>query len=500
MAVCGKALGAWLLAGAVLVVPGCGGDDAAAGRRVTFVPCEGDYECATVEVPVDYGDPDGATIGIAVLRAPAKDPEARLGAVVVNPGGPGLAFVDRLATTYPVLSAGFSEATRRFDVVTFDWRGVGRSAPIGCGDDALLEKIRSVDLALEKPGALEAVAELRRSLVSGCLSKIDPKVIGSMNTENAARDLDRIREALGEEKLNYLGFSYGSWLGATYATLFPERVRALALDAPTVLAKDFEADITDQARSYELGMQRFFEACARDPKCKLRGDGAAAADPAAVATRLDAVVAKTRIDPGIPAGTRALSNVDVRFALSDALRNGDWLDLGADLASAEAGDASALLARADLVTGRKVDGTYDTSILGLLAVACLDQTFGASQTLDAFQSFTSTTRATYPRGTGPAMLPWALCTEWPYRRAGARLVPAAAAAPRALVIAGKYDPITSFEQAPEMLRLLGNGSTLVTYDGDGHVSALRSACVRELVTSYLVDPAAAPSKTSCPAE
>ena len=128
--------GAW---GAVLAViasaflgAACGSsDDTTASKRVTFTPCEGDYECATVEVPVDYADPNGAKIGIAVLRAPAKEPSARLGAVVVNPGGPGQAFVERLATTYPVLSAAFSEATTKFDVVTFDWRGVGRSAPIG---------------------------------------------------------------------------------------------------------------------------------------------------------------------------------------------------------------------------------------------------------------------------------------------------------------------------------------------------------------------------------
>lgn len=483
-----------------LLVPGCG--DGAAGapdERAVFTPCEGDYECATVEVPVDYAEPNGAKIGIAILRAPARDPAARLGAVVVNPGGPGVAFVDRLATTYPVLSAAFADATARFDVVTFDWRGVGRSAPIGCGDDALLEKVRAVDLTLASTGSFQAVAELRQALVSGCLSKVDPKLLGAMNTENAARDLDRIRAALGEEKLNYLGFSYGSWLGATYATLFPERVRALALDAATVVMKDFESDITEQARSYELGLSRFFEACARDARCKLRGAGTSAADPAAVAARFDQVAAKAKGEPGIAAGARRLSLVDLRFALSDALRNADWLDLAADLASADAGDGAALIARADLVTGRRADGTYDTSILGLLAIACLDQTF-TTPSLEAFQTFAQSALTTSPRGAPSALLPWALCTDWPYRRAGARLAIAASAAPRALVVSGRYDPITSYEQGPELVRLLGNGSSLLTYEGDGHVSALRSACVRAEITSFLIDPARPPSKASCAAE
>jgi pimeloyl-ACP methyl ester carboxylesterase len=492
--------GGFVLIAAGLLAPGCSDGASSSERRVVFTPCEGDYECATVEVPIDYAHPDGAKIGIAVLRAPARDPAARLGAVVVNPGGPGLPFVERLATTYPVLSAGFSDATSRFDVVTFDWRGVGRSAPVTCSDAGLMDRLRGADLTLETPGSLEAVAEVRRSLVASCLSQVDPALLGSMNTENAARDLDRIREALGEEKLNYLGFSYGTWLGATYATLFPERVRAFALDAATVLAADLETDIAEQARSYEVGLQRFFDACARDATCKLRGAGAAAADPAAVAARFDALVAAASAGPGLAAGARRLSILDVRFAVSDALRDGEFLPLAADLASAEAGDASALLARADSVTGRKADGSYDDSVLGLLSVTCLDQPLAGAQTLGAFEAFASRARAAAPRGAPMAMVPWSMCTEWPYRRAGTRLAIAAAAAPPALVIAGRHDPITVYEQGPELVRLLGNGSSLVTYEGEGHVSALRSACVRAQVTSFLIDPTTRPATLACPAE
>jgi pimeloyl-ACP methyl ester carboxylesterase len=363
---------AGILALVTVLAQGCGSDDGGSNdRRVVFTPCEGDYECATVEVPVDYAKPDGPKIGIAILRAPAKDPSARLGAVVVNPGGPGIAFVDRLATQYPVLSAAFSEATTRFDVVTFDWRGVGRSASIGCSDDALIDRIRSTDLTLQTPGSIEAAAALRASLKS-CLSKSDPALLAAMNTENAARDLDRIREALGEEKLNYLGFSYGTWLGATYATLFPDRVRAFALDSATVLARDLEGDITEQAASYELGLNRFFDACARDASCKLRGAGAAAADPKAVGARLDALLTKLKAG-NLPAGARALSIVDMQFALADALRDGAFIPLAADLALAESGDATKLLERADTVTGRDATGHYDATVLGLLAIACVDQ-------------------------------------------------------------------------------------------------------------------------------
>lgn len=497
-----------LVASFALVAPGCGTDDEArSDGRAVFRPCEGDYECATVEVPLDYAKPDGAKIPIAVLRAPAKDPAARLGAVVVNPGGPGLAFVERLATTYPVLSAGFAEATTRFDVVTFDWRGVGRSKPITCNDDALLDRIRSVDLTLQTPSAVADVKALREALLAGCVNRpdrADPALLAAMNTENAARDLDHIREALGEEKLDYLGFSYGTWLGATYATLFPERVRALALDSATVLAKDLEADIVEQAASYELGFQRLFDACSRDAACKLRGTGAGATDPASsaarVAARFDALLAKQRQNGGLPAGTRTLSVVDMQFALADGLRDGDFASLATDLAAAEAGDASKLLARADTVTGRGVDGHYDTSIIGLLAIACLDQPLGASKTIEDVMTFANVARTASPRGTSPAILPWALCVEWPHRRAAPRLAIDGARSPKALVVAGKYDPITGYAQGAELVRLLGNGSSLLTYEGEGHSAGIHSQCVRDVVTKFLVDPGAPLSKTTCPPE
>lgn len=487
-----------------LAAPGCGSDDATkTGGRAVFTPCEGDYECATVEVPLDYTNPSGAKIPIAVLRAPAKDPAARLGAVVVNPGGPGLAFVERLATTYPVLSAGFAEATTRFDVVTFDWRGVGRSKPITCNDDALFDRIRSVDLTLQTPSAVADVKALRDALLAGCVNRpdrADPALLAAMNTENAARDLDHIREALGEEKLDYLGFSYGTWLGATYATLFPERVRALALDSATVLAKDLEADIAEQAASYELVFQRLFDACARDAACKLRGTGAGASDPGAVAARFDALVARQRQSGGLPAGTRTLSVVDMQFAIADGLRDGDFASLATDLAAAEAGDASKLLTRADTVTGRGADGHYDTSIIGLLAIACLDQPLGTSKTIEDVMTFANAARASSPRGTSPAMLPWALCVEWPHRRAAPRLAIDGARSPKALVVAGKHDPITGYAQGPELVRLLGNGSTLLTYEGEGHSAGIHSQCVRDQITKFLVDPTAPLSKTTCPPE
>jgi pimeloyl-ACP methyl ester carboxylesterase len=221
----------------------------------------------------------------------------------------------------------------------------------------------------------------------------------------------------------------------------------------------------------------------------------------AVSVRLDALLAKLK-SGSIPAGIRALSMVDMQFAIADGLRDGAraFSSLAADLASAEAGDASKLLERADKVTGRDASGHYDSSIVGLLAIACVDQPLGGANTLDAFQALANATRATHPRGTSAAMLPWALCTDWPYRRAAPRLAINGAASPKALVIAGTYDPITGYAQGAELVRLLANGSPLVTYDADGHAAALHSACIRDQVTAFLIDPSQAPTKTTCAAE
>jgi pimeloyl-ACP methyl ester carboxylesterase len=149
--------------------------------------------------------------------------------------------------------------------------------------------------------------------------------------------------------------------------------------------------------------------------------------------------------------------------------------------------------------GRTADGHYDTTVLGLLAIACADQPFGAVPTVDAFQTFAAAQRAAHPRS-GAALMPWALCAGWPYQRAGARLAIGAAAAPKALVVSGRFDPITGYAQGAELVAQLGNGSSLLTYEGDGHAAALHSACVREVVTQFLLDPTQPPTKLSCPAE
>ena len=454
---------------AVLLVA-CSSDSSTSTTAV-FEPCFDSYECATVQVPRDWTSPNGDRIGIRILRAPARDPSRRLGAIVVNPGGPGIPFVDRLPTQYPLLAAGFAEATSRFDIVTFDWRGTGRSTKIDCADDALSDRLRATDLALRTPAAEADVAALAKDIHERCAPN---PLLPHVHTENAARDLEAIRIALGEEKLDFLGFSYGSWLGATYASIFPEHVGAFVFDATVSLADTLDGDIERNARTYQDGLDRFFAACGAP--CE--------------GSTYDAFMAKLPV----PAGARTLSFTDTQLAIVDGLRNADFPKLAKDLAAAEAGDGSALLARADIVTGRDASGHYDSSIIGLLSIACLDQPIAAP----SFAAFAKDLRTRYPRSGPMALVPYALCKDWPFRNVRAPID--AHAAPPMLLVSGTRDAVTSPDEGQELAARLGNGSFLFSYEGDGHVSSLRSGCVRDVVTGFFVDPKTKPAKTSCPAE
>ncbi|MBS2014390.1 MAG: alpha/beta fold hydrolase [Deltaproteobacteria bacterium] len=473
-----------------------GASSGAPAPSLAWTPCNVDYECATIQVPVDYAAPEGETIALALTRAPAAVPEERLGVIVVNPGGPGIPMVDQLARQYRAMKIAFPVALDRFDIVAFDWRGIGHSRPVECVDGAFFDRLRGLDLTLEDPASRSAVDEARRTLVAGCRARASDAVLSNLHTENAARDLDRIRVALGEEKLNYLGFSYGTVLGATYATLYPDRVRAFALDSAIVLEGDLQGQLQRRSEAFELGLTRFFDACARDNACAFHGGETATA----IASKLDALVTRVRTTPGgLPAGARRLSIVDFHYAMADGLRNGAPSKLAVDLAKAEAGDASALLARADLVAGRRADADYDSTIVGLVAIACLDQPFAPGTSIEGLHTFVHGL-APAPRSAGAIGIPFALCVDWPWKRT----VPArpidARSAPPLLVVAGRNDPISSYAMAAPLLARLANGSHLVTYEGDGHSVSLRSACIRDAVTAFMLDPTKPPKAATCPAE
>ncbi|OJY26140.1 MAG: hypothetical protein BGO98_36835 [Myxococcales bacterium 68-20] len=472
---------------------GCDGDEAASGaRRTEWKPCHDTFECTTVNVPVDYSAPGGPTIPIAVIRAPARDPEARLGALVVNPGGPGAPMVDRLVDEYGMLRLAFARVFERYDVVAFDWRGVGRSAPLACVDDAFFDELRAADLTLETPLAAPRLEQLARTLAEGCRASAGDAMLESLHTENAARDLDRIREALGESKLDYLGLSHGTWLGATYATLFPDRVGAFVLDAPVFLPADNLARIESRAKAHDAALDRFFTTCGADPSCAFHGGEGGAA----VAQAFDAVLARASRGEILVDGSRSLSSTDAALAITAELRADEPSSLAAGLAKAEAGDGSALHARADAAAGKRADGSYDDGVQGQIAIGALELPFAPGTKMADLRSSLDALRAR-ARSANSASIPWALAVGWPFhRREPAPAISAPSAAPM-LVVAATYDPLTPHEDGVRLVGALANGSHLLTYEGGGHVALLHSDCVRGIVTDYFLDPSTPPRRAVC---
>jgi pimeloyl-ACP methyl ester carboxylesterase len=312
-----------------------------------------------------------------------------------------------------------------------------------------------------------------------------------MDTESAARDLDHIRAALGEERLNFIGFSYGTLLGATYATLFPERTGALVLDSAVAPGLTLTDALTARAASRDDSLARFFAACAADQKCDLGGGS----DAATVAARFDALVSGVRASGPIPAGDRALGATDLALAINEGLRSAKWLPFGDALARAEAGDGKALLARADAAALRRPDGSYETAFLGLLAVGCLEQPLAPGETLTSLQALV----AGFSPGAASASVPYALCAGWPWIRPRPAVVIAAPTAPPALVISSRHDPITPYAEGATLVGALGNGSHLLTHEGGGHIASFQNACVRAEITRFLLSPSAIPA-TSCAEE
>ncbi len=230
-------------------------------------PCRGDFDCTTVTVPLDYDRPDGRTIDLALLRAPAADPRQRVGSLVVNPGGPGAPGTSYAAQSGLVFRDPLLDS---FDIVGFDPRGTGASSPVDCLTDAQLDAYIAAD-----PSPDDA-AERRRfrrdvlALGDGCAAK-SGELAAHVSTVEAARDLDVIRAVLGDRKLDYFGASYGTKLGATYAELFPRRVGRLVLDGAVDLSLGFRELARGQARGFEVALRAYVEDCVESESCPLGG-------------------------------------------------------------------------------------------------------------------------------------------------------------------------------------------------------------------------------------
>ncbi|HXV94323.1 MAG TPA: alpha/beta hydrolase [Pseudonocardia sp.] len=459
------------VAALALLAAGCSGEPPAGPQgSIAWESCGSGFECATLPVPLDHADPEGERIDLALIRLPATSPGSRQGSLVVNPGGPGGSGVDfvRGGTGY------FGRELReRFDIVGFDPRGGGRSTAIDCGDETLTG---SEDVAFppRNDADREALTAQARRAVDACLDR-SGELARHLSTEAAARDMDLLRRALGEERITYHGVSYGTFLGATYAALFPDRVRAMVLDAPLDPAswQDGGYDLArDTTAGFDQALRAFFEECRRNPGSCPFGDG----DPAAAFDRLMRSLEEAPLSGGGYPVDRELAVQVTGAALYD---DSAWPTLADALARAERGDGGALRRLAGPV-GEDADLSGDAFV----AIRCSDR--AAPPDPGAVEALARELEAINPHFGPHHAYADVVCASWPEPASRYTGPYAAEGAPPILVVGTTGDPATPIGHARALAAEMSS-AVLVVRDGEGHGAyAAGSDCVDGAVDAYLL--------------
>ncbi|WP_171167207.1 alpha/beta hydrolase [Streptomyces sp. I05A-00742] len=430
-----------------------------------------EWECATLRVPLDHARPDGDTLGIALIRARATDRDHRIGSLVFNFGGPGGSGV----ATLPAFAEDYSDLRKRYDLVSFDPRGVGRSGGVTCLDDKELDAYYAAGSTPETTAEQKDLVGRVEKYAEGC-RRHSGKVLPYVGTANAARDMDLMRQALGDDKLNYFGVSYGTELGGVYAHLFPKRVGRALFDAVVDPTTDPEDSALAQARGFELALGNYLTACT------------ATHDNCPTEQQIVALLDRLGKNP-VPGGEgRQLTQSLATTGIAQSLYSKDFWDyLTEGLEDAENGDGKILMALGDAMNGRGQDGHYSSLQASLAAITCADfsQRYTAAEIADKVPRF---------RKASPVFgefMAWGLtqCTGWPVKGEWRNPDVSAKGAAPILVVGNTGDPATPYEGAHRMAQALGNGVGVeMTYRGQGHGAYdSGNSCVKKAVDAYLLD-------------
>ncbi|MFI8235048.1 alpha/beta hydrolase [Streptomyces sp. NPDC085900] len=441
------------------------------------------FQCATMKAPLDYAHPGGGDVKLAVARKKATGKGKPLGSLLVNPGGPGgsaIGYLQQYAGIgYP------AEVRARYDMVAVDPRGVARSEPVECLDGRQMDAFTQTDTTPDDRRETGELVDAYKKFAEGCGAH-SAGLLRHVSTAEAARDMDILRAALGDRKLTYVGASYGTFLGATYAGLFPERVGRLVLDGamdPTLPARRLNLD---QTAGFETAFQSFAKDCVRQPDCPLGRKGTT---PAQVGRNLSAFFKKLDAHPlatGDADGRKlgqALATTGVIAAMYD---EGSWAQLREALTSAmKEGDGAGLLVLSDSYYERDGQGRYSNLMFANAAVNCLDLPGAFSSPEQVEKALPSFEKASPVFGEG---LAWASlnCAYWPVKATGEpHRIEAKGAAP-IVVVGTTRDPATPYRWAQSLAAQLTSGR-LLTYQGDGHTAYGRgSDCIDSAIDTYLL--------------
>jgi pimeloyl-ACP methyl ester carboxylesterase len=446
---------------------------------------DGEGMCADIQVPLDYTKPNDRKITLGLVKIVAKGSN-RIGSILVNPGGPGSSgrkFARQLS------GGALPDAVRdRFDLIGFDPRGVADNIPIHCATNELYDRYLAVDPNPDNEAEFQAIVAANEEFTKGC-EKENSAVLPFVSTEDVVRDMDQIRAALGEETISYMGFSYGTYLGAKYVEAFPKRVRAFMLDGVLDPTADSDERVRQQAIGFEGQLNRFLDSCDKRTCTYIRkGESAGSA--------FDRIMNGLETNP-LKVGKRTLGPGEAWTGTLGALYNANvgWKALESALKELDRGSGEGMLGLADQYNRRSPDGNYNNVIDANWAINCLD--IPASRDLSHYKALSTELTAIAPRLGSLLAYSSMLCAIWPIPPTGSLQPLTGAGSKPVLLIGTTGDPATPFVWAQSVARQIQN-SVLLTYDGNGHTALLtRNECVRKVVAAYMIDLLTPTAGTTC---
>ncbi|PND59372.1 alpha/beta hydrolase [Mycobacterium sp. ENV421] len=460
----------------------------AGGGGGNALPIPAGAECGKIAVPVDYAKPDGPAATLALIRFPATG--QKIGSLIINPGGPGESGIEAASSIVENLP---SSVRQGFDMVGFDPRGVGSSTPaLWCNSDADNDRLRADPQVDYSPKGVEHIENETKAFVQRCVDKMGKDFLENVGTANVAKDLDALRAAVGDDKLTYLGYSYGTRIGSAYAEAYPDKVRAMILDgAVDPNADPIQADI-DQAAAFQQAFNDYAADCVKDPSCPLGNDADKAVD-----------VYRSLVDPLVdrPLPTsdpRGLGYSDAIIGTIMALYSPNlWRHLTQGLTEMTRGRGDTMLALADMYMRRDARGHYTNATDARIAVNCVDQppitdrqkVIAEDKKMREVAPFMS-----YGDFTGHA--PLSTCAFWPVPPTSTPHAVKAPGLPPVLVVSTTNDPATPYQAGVDLAKQLGGA--LLTFKGTQHTVVFQgNTCVDNYAAAYLVDLKLPPPGATC---
>jgi len=436
--------------------------------------------CTTVAVPIDDADPAGPQAQLAVIKVPASG--RRIGSLFINPGGPGASAVDAVVNLADTLDG--TPVTEHFDLVGFDPRGVGYSTPeLRCRTDADFDAWRRDPMVDYSPAGVAHIESVYRTFAQQCLDRMGKGFLSGLGTASAARDMDAVRQALGDDQISYLGFSYGTELGTAYVAKFPDRVRTMVLDGAIDPQRDPIDSVVLQMGGFQVAFNDYAADCAKSPACPL------GADPTQWVNRYHRLVDPLVTKPGPASDPRGLSYADALTGTFNALYTPQyWKYLTSGLLGLQRGtDAGDLLMLADDYYGRDDDGRYSNAQDAFSAIRCVDAP--TPQDPAVWVAADQRTRQVAPfaaYGDFTGFAPRDVCAFWPVPATSTPQPATPAPAGSVVVVSTTHDPATPYQAGVDLARQLR--APLITYEGTQHTAAFAGdACVDDTVVRYLVD-------------